>query len=209
MAWPLLGLNRIKLFEAEEAVFLKGLRKPTISLCWNTSQLCRKPRRSSALLSVPEVFVCAFKACSLCELQTCLNNLGGLQHYSNMCAGVCVHGYGVFIPELALYYYFWCFLQNGTPEGLTANGNDHLGWLPSPFSGSASKASFNFLLCVLLWVAVSQAAVPLGPRGECTIRVAIGIHLGTAVARKQHHPELFGTSCAVERCERHAHRLSW
>lgn len=93
MAWPVLGLNRIKLFEAEEAVFLKGFRKPTISCCCNTSQLCRKLRRSSDLLSVLEVFACAFKACSLCELHTSEQPgwFATLQQYVRryVCARIC------------------------------------------------------------------------------------------------------------------------
>lgn len=99
VAQPLLGLYRTKPLEAEKALFLKGVRKTAISHCHSSCLFYRKLRKSSALLFVPEIFVCAFKACSLCELQTCLNNLGGLTHYSSVCVRMCacMHIYGVFI----------------------------------------------------------------------------------------------------------------
>lgn len=56
----------------------------------------------------------------------------------------------------------------------TANENDHLGWLPSPFSGSTSIAGFKLLPCMMLL----RLLCLLAPRDEHTSRQMTGIFWG-------------------------------
>lgn len=99
-----------------------------------------KLRKSSALLFVLEIFVHSSKSCFV-WLTPDVSEQPFATFEQHVCTCICSFS----ISKKAICCYFWCLSQKGNLKVITANTNDCLGWLLSPFSGSTSSAWFRLL----------------------------------------------------------------